>query len=402
MNTIGYVVQPGDTPRRIAARFGISPSSWAAFNPQWHGEPLIPGELVQVPVRLPRRYVVQRGETWETIAGKTQVSLARLQEMNAEAWGQRLEEGQIIEIPSPERERVVRLTAEYGSHQLERDLDALKRLYPFITTCVIGKSALGKPIYALRIGEGPFRLQANGAVHANEWITSLALMRFVEDYAKACKRKIAFGGKQATALYAKCTLWVVPMVNPDGVDLVVEGIAPDHPRYRELVRWNGGSDRFHRWKANARGVDLNDQFPAHWEEERLRRGADGPGPRDYGGTAPLTEPEAKALAEFTRETDFHAAIAFHTQGEEIYWNYRGMEPRHSLAWAQRLGKASGYRPVRLEGSDAGFKDWFISEFGRPGFTVEAGWGRNPLPLESLAEWYPEVQALLAAAMELSD
>ncbi|WP_338026292.1 M14 family metallopeptidase [Cohnella algarum] len=401
MNTIGYVVQHGDTPKRIAARFGISPASWAAFNPQWNGEPLIPGELVQVPVRLPRRYVVQQGDTWESIAEKSQASLRRLREVNAESPGQP-EAGQIVELPAADTERIVRLTAEYGSRQLDKDLDALKRRYPFVAASVIGKSVMGKPIHSLRIGEGAFRLHVNGAMHANEWITALALMRFAEEYARACKRKGTIGGKPAARLYDRCTLWIVPMVNPDGVDLVLDGIAPDHPRYAELLRWNNGSDRFHRWKANIRGVDLNDQFPAHWEEERFRRGADGPGPRDYGGSAPLTEPEAKALADFARETDFHAAIAFHTQGEEIYWNYRGMEPRHSLAWAQRLGKASGYRPVRLEGSDAGFKDWFISEFKRPGFTVEAGWGRNPLPLESLAEWYTEILALLAEAMELSD
>ncbi|WP_027091281.1 M14 family metallopeptidase [Cohnella thermotolerans] len=403
MNTVTYIVKPGDTPRRIASQFGISYGSLLAANPQWmESEPLIPGEMLQVPVRLPRRYSVQPGDTWESIAAKAGCSEVRLRELNRASSSVQPEEGQWIELPAAGQDRIVRSDAEYGSARLALDIDRLKREYPFLTAVAIGQSVLGKPIYAIRIGEGPFRLQANGAVHANEWITSLALMRFLEDYAKACKRHGAIHGKPAAGLYRRCTLWVVPMVNPDGVDLAIEGIAPDNPCYKDLLKWNNGSTRFRRWKANIRGVDLNDQFPAYWEEEKKRRGVTAPGPRDYPGPSPLSEPEARALADFTEETDFHAAIAFHTQGEEIYWNYRGLEPPQSRAWAEALGRASGYRPVRLEGSDAGFKDWFIARFRRPGFTVEAGWGRNPLPPDAMADVYPETLALLAEAMEWTE
>ena len=49
----------------------------------------------------------------------------------------------------------------------------------------------------------------------------------------------------------------------------------------------------------------------------------------------------------------------------------------------------------------GCKDWFISEFGRMGFTVEVGLGRNPLPMEQLDEIYEENAKLLLTAMEES-
>jgi g-D-glutamyl-meso-diaminopimelate peptidase len=402
LNAICYVVEAGDTPRRIAAKFGVAYPALAAANPQWtEGEPLIPGERIQVPGRLPRRYAVQPGDSWASIAEKVGCSESRLREMNPYADPAGPEEGEIVEIPPPHADRIVRSDAEYGSKRLERDIEALRRAYPFLSATVVGRSVMGKPIYALRIGEGPFRLHANGAIHANEWITSLALMRFAEDYAAACQRRGSIAGKPAADLYRACSLWIVPMVNPDGVDLVQEGLTPGHPFREELLRWNGGSSRFRRWKANIRGVDLNDQFPACWEEERRRREACGPGPRDYGGTAPLTEPEARALAELTEAVDFGAVLAFHTQGEEIYWNYRGLEPRESEAWAKRLGKAAGYRPVRLEGSDAGYKDWFIAAFRRPGFTVEAGWGRNPLPLDTFPDLYDDVRLLLVEALQLA-
>jgi g-D-glutamyl-meso-diaminopimelate peptidase len=290
---------------------------------------------------------------------------------------------------------------EYGPELLAKELRRLTRKYPFMTTGTIGRSVLGKPIPFLRMGAGPFRWHFNGSCHANEWITTALLMKYAEDYAHACARRLPFWGKKSKDLFSRCSLWIVPMVNPDGVELVQKGVTDKNPMYQELLHWNRGSRRFHRWKANARGVDLNDQFPAHWEEERLRRAVMVPGPRDFGGTGPLSEPEAAALAEFTERNDFHAVVALHTQGEEIYWNYRNDEPPESRAWAERMAIASGYRAVYLEGSDAGYKDWFISRFKRPGFTVEAGWGHNPLPLDGFEDMYDDVARLLTEALDCS-
>ncbi|MFC4596764.1 M14 family metallopeptidase [Cohnella hongkongensis] len=291
--------------------------------------------------------------------------------------------------------------SDYGPDRLQAELEALTRRHSFVVAGSIGSSALGRPIPFFRLGTGPYRWHFNGACHANEWITSVLLMKFAEDYADSYARDVSFWGKSAKELFERCSLWIVPMLNPDGVELVQRGLTEGHPHYRELLRWNRGSGRFHRWKANARGVDLNDQFPAFWEEERKRRAMDGPAPRDYSGERPLSEPEAAALAAFTERQSFDAVLALHTQGEEIYWNYRGSEPRESREWADRMAKASGYRAVYLEGSDAGYKDWFIARFGRPGFTVEAGWGHNPLPPDSVDELYDDVARLLAEALDCS-
>jgi g-D-glutamyl-meso-diaminopimelate peptidase len=184
------------------------------------------------------------------------------------------------------------------------------------------------------------------------------------------------------------------MVNPDGVDLVLHGAVPEHPFRDMLLAWNGGSADFKGWKANVRGVDLNDQFPACWELERERRAVLCPGPRDYAGEAPLSEPEAIAMAQFTISLEFHAVAALHTQGEEIYWNYRNCEPPEAEVLAERLAHASGYRAVRLTESDAGYKDWFIQRFRRPGFTFELGCGVNPLPLEQLPQIRNAARALV--------
>jgi g-D-glutamyl-meso-diaminopimelate peptidase len=295
------------------------------------------------------------------------------------------------------------VTAEgrYGPPELAENVRHIKERFPFVQSEIIGISVMGRPIFALKAGSGPFLWHFNGGCHANEWITAPLLMRFLEEYAEAYASGGEIGGKPAAALFGKTTLWIVPMLNPDGAELVQSGLPTNHPFYQQLLRWNGGSHNFQDWKANVRGVDLNDQFPAHWEDERARRGANGPGPRDYGGPSPLSEPEARALADFTIKKKFDAVLSLHTQGEEIYWNYRGFEPELSRKWAEKMACAAGYTAVYLEGSDAGYKDWFIQTFGKPGFTVEAGSGRNPLPWDDFEAISRRLNRLLAAALDLA-
>lgn len=296
------------------------------------------------------------------------------------------------------RSGIVPFASPFGFEEMERALERLQREYPQARIRAIGHSVMGRPIYALGIGTGPRRVFVNGAFHANEWITSPLALRFAEEALAAVCAGGALRGEAALPLFERVTLWTAPMVNPDGVELVLRGAGADHPLRGELLAWNGGSGDFSGWKANIRGVDLNDQFPAFWDVERDRRAVPGPGPRDYTGEAPLTEPEAAAVARFTEEMDFDLVVALHTQGREIYWNYRDAEPPGAEELAGRLARASGYEAVKLTGSDAGYKDWFIHRWGRPGFTVEAGFGVNPLPLSQLPQMYEEVAALLAEAL----
>ncbi|HEX7057293.1 MAG TPA: M14 family metallocarboxypeptidase [Bacilli bacterium] len=291
---------------------------------------------------------------------------------------------------------------EYGYAEMIADLKRLERAFPFLRFKTIGNSVLGRPIPAVWLGNGTRKVHYNASVHANEWITSAVLMRFLADVADAVAtgEKTGEGADGLNEILSRTQICVVPMVNPDGVELALGRIGESDSLYAELVGLNGGSTDFTGWKANIRGVDLNDQFPAFWEEEKKRRNVAKPGPRDYGGEFPLSEPEAFALAALARREKFHLAMSFHTQGKEIYWNYRNFEPATAEHAAKRLAAVSGYVPVKLADSDAGFKDWFIYEFGAPGFTVEAGFGVNPLPPAQFADIYNACRNIMLEGLRL--
>lgn len=107
------------------------------------------------------------------------------------------------------------------------------------------------------------------------------------------------------------------------------------------------------------------------------------------GYGPLTEPESLAIYNFTLSHNFRLVIAYHTQGQEIYWNFQNINPPRGLEIARSFSNASGYsvENVPYNSSFAGYKDWFIQDFNRPGYTIEAGIGENPLPISQFNEIY---------------
>lgn len=160
---------------------------------------------------------------------------------------------------------------------------------------------------------------------------------------------------------------------------------------------NAGSTDFSGWKANIRGVDLNNQYPALWDVEAEQKTSQ-PAPGDFPGYQPLTEPESIAMANLTRESNFDRVLAYHTQGKVIFWGYQGLEPAESQTIVNEFARVSGFRPIRYVESFAGYKDWFIQEWRRPGFTIELGRGVNPLPLTQFDEMYQENLGIFLASL----
>ena len=146
-------------------------------------------------------------------------------------------------------------------------------------------------------------------------------------------------------------------------------------------------------------MDLNLQFPAGWEEARrikFSQGFTSPAPRDFVGFGPLIEPESLAIYNFTLEHNFNLILAYHTQGKEIYWQFQNYAPENAEEIGNMFSTASGYllADVPYNSSFAGYKDWFLQEYSRPGYTIEAGIGINPLPISQFDEIYRDNLGIL--------
>jgi g-D-glutamyl-meso-diaminopimelate peptidase len=159
------------------------------------------------------------------------------------------------------------------------------------------------------------------------------------------------------------------------------------------------------WKANINGVDLNLQYPALWERAREIKFSQGfrlAGPRDYVGQAPLSQPESLAMANFTRNHNFLLILAYHSQGEIIYYRFADYDPPRADEIGQELSRVSGY-PLEVTpefAGYAGYKDWFIQQYNRPGYTIEIGKGVNPLPISQFDQIYKDNVGLMATALAL--
>ncbi|MCI5873318.1 MAG: M14 family zinc carboxypeptidase [Clostridiales bacterium] len=300
---------------------------------------------------------------------------------------------------------VVSTQVPYTSLLNRYAVEGLQRRYPFIQTGNIGKSVMGRTIPYLRIGTGGTQVFYNASFHANESITTPVLLKFAEEYAEAYAKGEDLYGVPARELFLTYQLYIVPMVNPDGVDLV-NGFLTNGMYYRNAREISAAYPTIpfpSGWKANIDGVDLNLQFPAGWEnakEIKFAQGYTSPAPRDYVGSAPLVAPESAAVYQFTTEHDFSLILAYHTQGEVIYWKYLDYEPERSYEIAQYFGKVSGYmvEETPQESGYAGYKDWFIQEYDRPGYTIEAGLGENPLPMSQFAQIYEANKGILLGGM----
>ena len=350
-----YAAVPGDSYARIAERFGTTVRAIRTANPNLDPLQLRVGQYLTVPLGFP-----------------------------------------VVPTDAPMSYALLRLC-----------LEGLQARYPFLTVSAFGESDFGRKLWQAALGRGRRRVLYNAAHHANEWITAPVLLLFLEEYARAVSENGTIFGFSAGELYERTALHLVPVVDPDGVELVTGALSPADPGFSAA---RAMADRYPQipfpggWKANLRGVDLNLNYPALWEQARrikFAQGYDEPGPRDFVGRAPLDQAESRAMAELTRLLRPELTLSLHTQGEVIYWKFQDLEPEGARELGEDFAAVSGYalENVPYASGFAGYKDWFLQTFDRPGYTVEAGSGTNPLPLSQLPEMYRKCLGILVLGMK---
>ena len=128
---------------------------------------------------------------------------------------------------------VVQTDISYTSDILKLNLNSFQKIYPFLEFTIIGRTVLGSPITSIKFGNGPKEIFYNVAIHANEWITAPLLMKFLENLCKSYVNNTPIFGINPNDLYSNTSLYIVPMINLDGVDLVTGKLIPGNFGYEK-------------------------------------------------------------------------------------------------------------------------------------------------------------------------
>ncbi len=293
-------------------------------------------------------------------------------------------------------------TEMYTYEEMEADLKELCRLYPDRARMAsAGTSADGREIWYLDIGDKRASRQifVSAGIHGREYLTPLLAMKMAEYYLANYNTE----GEEGVAFVdvaGDCLFRVVPMVNPDGVAISQQGmegirsedlrtlVASIYEADREYESYRDSyADReeyLKHWKANARGVDLNRNFPiAYWAE--MKTGIGHPSSQKYKGYAAGSEPETQAVMKLIEElSDPACVISLHSQGEILYWDcgQEGAVRTENEKLVKKIGALTGYEVInRFVSPDATLDDWATLEQGIPAVTIETGKGSVPLEHE---------------------
>lgn len=297
----------------------------------------------------------------------------------------------------------INISRRYLHQEMVEDIKRLEEAYPcLIKTEVIGQSADNRDIYLVKLGKGDYKSLMLGGVHAREIAATPLLIKMINEYAKSYYTEGTIDGFNAKKLLDKVTLYIVPSVNPDGMEIAVRkepGIRDDN--LRNNLR--GIPGYYVQWKANACGVDLNRNFPnQYWGKVLPGKTKSNlihtkPHAEFYGGPYPGSENETQAIINLFENNDFKIMFDIHSKGRVIFW-YKEAQSQEfndkNYKIAQAVSKASGYDilPQHLstfgEGTDGTTTD-FAAERGVQCLTIETVpySAQFPFTLETiLAEW----------------
>lgn len=288
----------------------------------------------------------------------------------------------------------------YSYNQMVNDITALANRYPGkVTVQSIGKSADGRDIYDVIVGDvnASKKILFQGAIHAREYIVVPLMMQQIEYLAAGFTNNGTYMTQPLSNTLGQVAFHFVPMLNPDGVTISQSGESGiQSEELRQTMRDAYAADKasnrttvsyeeyMRRWKANARGVDLNYNFAANWDG--INVSLTHPSANGYKGTNPLSEPETQAIANLIQGTGFNAVINYHAMGNVIYWDTQNnLKAAESQAMAAAVHALNGYSVLGSKGV-GGLKDWLQQAAGIPGITIEVG--RSTCPV-SFSE-YPAI------------
>ena len=262
---------------------------------------------------------------------------------------------------------IVDYTTPYNSQRVQENIAVLAATYPdIISVSSIGTSTQGRDITMLTLGTGERKVLVVAGMHSKEDIAVTYTMRCIDEYAKALSDGSRYGKYNIKKLLSEFTIFFVPLLNPDGLD-IAQGL--EQPLYTDQPLTAKEIDTY---KNTATGVNLNRNFPFEWGYKGLNTTtADA---RTYVGSAPASEPETQAIIDLCAKHDFEWLLDMHCKGHLAYYQDKVTgETAEAKKLARRLYDRCGFTLTdksTLKEISGGLENWFRKEYGKPGLCVE--------------------------------
>lgn len=290
----------------------------------------------------------------------------------------------------------------YSYEYMLNDASRLEKMYPdLVKTSSIGKSVEGRQLLLIEFGRGKNKIFVCGTHHAREYMATTYLMYAIDRYSYAYRTGSMWGNYNPKTILDNVTFCIVPMVNPDGVNLVQNGLqsTPYAEELSNMGIFEGSKYGYRAWKANIRGVDVNWNYDKDWEIDRNKnpRGSTG-----FNGDYAASEPETVAVSNYVDTYSFDAYLSFHTQGQIYYW---AVSEEYPSDICKAIGKDTGFRGYeeKCTGVGGSFFDYVFRKYKKPTITVELCpfVGNYPYPdYDFNRVWAPSKNILLVAGNQI--
>ena len=280
---------------------------------------------------------------------------------------------------------------KYDYNTNKQIIEDLIKEYPFLNVQIVGRTALGRGIFSLSMGNTKNSVIYVGAVNGCQWLTSLILLLFTERLCHSAKHSHLLCSVDIRKAFSQLGITVIPCLNPDGAEISVHGVKGAKSMGSFVSSFTDG-DRL-SWKANAMGVDINHNFGKS-RQLAQEKGIFTPSPSLFSGEYPESEAETKAFTRLCRMVNFRQCLSLHTGGEEISFRHSENEPAQSSMMAKILACSCNYTlSERDDGFLWGLRDWFSKEFYRPAFEIGVGTEEKP-SAEKLYSIYEQIEETL--------
>ena len=277
-------------------------------------------------------------------------------------------------IPDTNLTDIVQYTKRPSYQSVQSEIAALAQAYPeLIQTESIGSSVQGRDISLVKLGKGETKACIIGGIHARETITVSYTMRCIEEFCIAYTQNDSIGSFDVKTLLDTYTLYMVPLSNPDGLEIVTGRDTPAVTVTYRKKQYSHEYTTISDYKGNAKGVNLNKNFPLLWE--KINNKVNTPDAENYKGPGAASEPETQALMQLCENNQFVFMTSIHVKGDCLYWSDT-LNPNVGVSQtiANRLEREYGFYKCKtsddVNGFGGGFENWFRETYKRPGFCLE--------------------------------